>query len=119
MSERVALHLFQNGTLLQWSSMGNSYTGFVVGICSYDNCGEDNAYVIRYVTRKDDGAVAIPHHPFAITSIERVELVTDWDEDFNVCGHWSATPDDRCELWELTVDKATGNLMITPQKGKP
>ncbi len=103
---------YKNGTLLQWWSGGNCYYGFVIGTCSYDNCGDDNAYVTRYVWKMDGDA---PRHPFTIVAMDAVELVTDWPEDYYIADGWSRTPDDRCKLWSLQ-DFEDGILMIVPSK---
>ena len=104
--------IYSKGTLLHWWSGGNPYYGMVVGTCSYDNCGEDNAYVMRYVMKEHDP----PRRPYAIVDMKSVEAVGEWPEDFYISGHWSASPDDRCEEWVVKKDDATGLLMIVPQQ---
>jgi hypothetical protein len=104
---------YKNGTLLTWHSWGNTYYGFVIGTCSYDNHDEDNAYVMRYVFSEDS---EVPRRPYAIVEMDGVELVADWPEDFVVGGHWSRTPEDRCEQWALSKSKKTGHLLIIPLK---
>src|ERR1043166_621111 len=87
------------GTLVRWHSLGSTYRGFIIGTCSYDLAGDDNAYVVRYVWRGgDDG----PASPYAVVAIDAVELADDWLKGrmFVVGGNWSATPADRCEQWD-------------------
>jgi ribosomal protein L36 len=38
--------------------------------------------------------------------------VTRFPNDFSVAGHWGASPDDRCEEWELV--KRDGRLFVVP-----
>ncbi len=101
--------MYERGTLLTWSSGGSTYTGFVVGTCSYDNCGEDNAYVMRYVIKEGNDP---PRHPFAIARMDWVKPVKEFPEDFSIGDHWSATPDDRCEEWK--VEERGDLLFIVP-----
>jgi hypothetical protein len=104
---------YKNGTLLTWHSFGDTYYGFVIGTCSYDNHGEDNAYVMRYVFKDISNG---PRRPYAIVDINAVELVKDWPEDFFVTDHWSRTPPDRCDEWSLSKDENTGHFLIVPLK---
>jgi hypothetical protein len=101
----------KNGTLVTYTSMGSRYHGFIIGTCSYDGAESDNAYVVRYVWPPDGEQ---PRRPFAIVKLGAVELVKKFSEDFSVGGHWSRTPDDRCDEWTLEKDGETGNLVIKP-----
>lgn len=101
---------YKNGTLIEWCSGGSCYYGVVIGTCSYDNCGEDNAYVARYVWKINGDS---PRHPFGIVSMDAVELVKDWPENFYIADGWSRTPDDRCKSWVLQ-ESEDGTLMIVP-----
>jgi len=101
---------YQKGTLLKFSSGGSTYTGFVIGTCSYDNAGEDNAYVIRYVFVDES-----PRKPYTIVAMDEVELVRKFPANFHVGGDWSATPEDRCKEWKLLKDK---HLLVVPCESK-
>jgi hypothetical protein len=90
--------VFQNGTLISFSSIGNSYKGFIVGTCSYDNAGEDNAYVVRYVFPEDGES---PRKPYTIVEMRLASAVVDFPDNFFVAGNWSASPVDRCPAWKL------------------
>lgn len=103
---------YKNGTLLTWHSGGSTYYGFVVGTCSYDNCGKDNAYVARYVFKDNFDA---PRHPYTVVDMTVVELVKDWPDKFYIGGHWSRSPEDRCDEWNLQYED--GKIMILPVKG--
>ena len=89
---------YPKGTVVAFSSMGISYNGFIIGTCSYDNAGSDNAYVIRYIAAADGDQ---PRKPYTIVDKTRVSPVLEYQEAFLVAGHWSATPDDRCDEWEI------------------
>jgi hypothetical protein len=101
----------KNGTLVRFNSWGSTYNGFIVGECSYDNCGENNGYVVRYVWRINDEA---PRKPYTIVDKESVKPVEEFPEDFLVGDHWSKTPADRCTEWELKKDESTNYLMVVP-----
>lgn len=105
--------MLKNGTLIKFSSFGNSYKGFIIGVCSYDNLEENNAYVVRYVWVNYD---EMPRKPYTIVRFDAVELVMDFPEDFQVGGHWSATPQDRCDEWLLV--KTETCLFIVPNCAK-
>lgn len=98
-----------NGTLVSFYSGGSGYTGFIIGTCSYDNAGPDNAYVVRYVWKEEDDS---PRKPYSIVAMKDTELVDNFPESFVVGGHWSATPEDRCDEWVLKWED--GRLMIIP-----
>lgn len=87
----------QNGTLVTYSSHGSTYYGFIVGPCDYDGMGSVNAYAIRYVMKQDES----PRRPYTIVAADQLRLVTEFPEDFFMAGHWSATPNDRTEIWDL------------------
>ena len=110
--------MFPNGTLVKWNSWGNTYRGMIVGTCSYDNCGKDNAYVCRYVWKPD---YETPRHPFAIVDMKAVEVYgkddDEWPEDFYIGDHWSRTPPDRCKEWER-VKQNDGSYLIVPIQKK-
>ena len=100
--------MHKRGTLIEFSSYGSSYTGFVIGTCSYDNNGPDNAYVVRYVWTDGDA----PRKPYTIVAADSAKPMKDYPEDFLVGSHWSCTPRDRCVEWVLQRDEETNNLLI-------
>ena len=100
---------YPNGTLVEFTSATNVYTGMIVGACSYDNAGTINGYLVRYVVKHED---SVPQKPYTVVDKDVVKPIEDWPEDFFVCGGWSASPDDRCESWKLV--KENGLLMVVP-----
>ena len=100
-----------NGTLVRWHSGGNTMHGFVVGTCSYDLAGDDNAYVCRYAMRPGDES---PRRPYAVVDVKSVEPVTDWPKDFFVGGHWGASPQDRVDEWDTCKDES-GHVIVVSQ----
>lgn len=105
--------MLKNGTLVSFSSGGSTYTGFIVGICSYDNAGPPNAYAVRYIYNPEGDE---PRKPYTIVDIERIQTVQNFTGDFTVAGHWSATPDDRCSEWK--IEKKDGLLFVLPTEIK-
>jgi hypothetical protein len=99
--------MFERGTLVRFHSGSSEYVGFVIGTCSYDNGGPDNAYVVRYVFTGSP-----PHKPYTIVAADAVEVVADFPENFNVGGHWSATPKDRADEWVLK--RESGRILVVP-----
>lgn len=100
------------GCLIRFHGLGTTYHGFIVGTCSWDNAGPDNAYVVRYVWR---GFEEAPRRPYAVVAMDQAEPVSDWPDYFHVGGHWCATPADRGterHRWQLVV--RDGKCFIEP-----
>jgi hypothetical protein len=68
---------------------------------------------MRYVWTNDGEA---PRRPYTIVGKDEVKPVTNWPENFAVGDHWSRTPDDRCDTWEVIKDEETKHLLIVPER---
>ncbi len=109
--------LLDKGTLIVFNSGGSTYTGVIIGTCSYDLAGPDNAYVVRYVWPEDGD---VPRKPYTIADASQVYLVTKFPEDFTIGGGYSATPDDRLKNEEeWMVEKQPIGLKLVVRKTYP
>ena len=106
------MNRLKNGTVIE----AGDVWGVIIGTCSYDNNGPDNAYVVRYVWGEKAWEPRRPRRPYAIIEMKNVSLVDaeEFPEDFYIGGPWSSTPEDRCDEWERVTDPETGNVLIVP-----